>query len=167
MNKSVVAVLAILLAIFASAPLAAQGTAVAFGAFAHDASLPIEITADALEVNQADGSAEFRGNVLIGQGEMRISAGLVRVEYATGEDATGQISRLIASGGVTLVSGAEAAEAERAVYSIDDASIIMTGGVLLTQGQNALSADRLIVDLERGAGRLEGRVRTILQTGGD
>ena len=66
---------------------------------------------------------------------------------------------------MTLVNGAEAAEAERAVYSIDDATIIMSGGVILTQGRNALSADRLIVDLNRGTGRLEGRVKTILQTG--
>ncbi len=164
MNKTTAAVLAIFLTVFIPASLAAQGTQVAFGAFSHDPTLPVEITADALRVNQADGSAEFRGNVEIGQGEMRMSAELVRVEYATGEDATGQISRLIASGGVTLVSGAEAAEAQSAVYSIDDATITMTGGVLLTQGQNALSADRLIVDLRSGTGRLEGRVKTILQT---
>ncbi len=167
MNK----LLALAMAIFllALAPMAglAQGTSVAFGSFNHDASQPVEITADSLEVNQADGSAEFRGNVMIGQGDMRMSAGLVRVEYASGGDATGQISQLIASGGVTLVNGAEAAEAQRAVYSIARATITMSGGVILTQGRNALSAERLIVDLNRGTGRLEGRVKTILRTGGN
>ncbi len=167
MNKLLALIFAVVLTVLLPAPGVAQGTSVAFGSFNHDASLPVEITADALEVNQADGTAEFRGNVMIGQGEMRMSAGLVRVEYASGGDATGEISRLIASGGVTLVNGAEAAEAERAVYSIANASITMTGGVILTQGRNALSAQRLIVDLNRGTGRLEGRVKTILQPEGN
>lgn len=167
MKKTLALAMALFLASIIASQGMAQGTAVAFGSFNQDPSLPVEITADALEVNQADGSAEFRGNVLIGQGEMRMSAALVRVEYASAGDATGQISRLVASGGVTLVNGAEAAEAQRAVYSIAEATIIMSGGVILTQGRNALSADRLIVDLKRGTGRLEGRVKTILQTGGN
>lgn len=157
---------ALFFALLAPGLLAAQGANVAFGSFTHDASLPVEISADSLEINQADGSASFIGNVLIGQGEMRLSAGSVRVEYASSEtDATGQISRLIASGGVTLVNGAEAAEAQQAIYDIDAAIIIMTGGVILTQGQNALSADRLLVDLNAGTGKMEGRVKTIIQTG--
>ena len=41
------------------------------------------------------------------------------------------------------------------------------GGVILTQGQNALSAERMIVDLNTGKATLEGRVKTILQTGGN
>ena len=41
----------------------------------------------------------------------------------------------------------------------------MTGDVILTQGPNALSGERLIVDLTSGTGRMEGRVRTIFQTG--
>ena len=167
MNKTFAVMLAFFLTVMFPSQIFAQGTQVAFGSFNHDASLPVEITADSLEVNQADGSAEFRGNVMIGQGDMRMSAGLVRVEYASGGDATGQISRLVASDGVTLVNGAEAAEAARAVYSIAEATITLSGGVILTQGRNALSAERLIVDLNRGTGRLEGRVKTILQTGGN
>jgi lipopolysaccharide export system protein LptA len=154
-------------AIFAGLPavLAAQGTSVAFGAFTHDSKLPVEVTADSLSVDQADGSAVFQGNVVIGQGEMRITAGRVKVIYANGSDATGEIDRLEASGGVTLVSGAEAAEARDAVYSIDAGTIVMTGDVLLTQGRNALSSQKLTVNLNSGTGVLEGGVKTILQTG--
>ncbi len=156
---------ALLFAIQASFVLA-QSAEVAFGGLQHDTSLPVELSADQLTISQADGSATFKGNVLIGQGEMRISAELVLVEYATQDgSATGQVSRLMASGGVTLTNGAEAAEAERAEYSIDGGSIIMTGNVILTQGANALSAERMIVDLTTGVASLEGRVRTIFQTG--
>ena len=145
----------------------AQGATVAFGGLQHDASLPVEVTADSLEIDQAKGTAVFAGNVLVGQGEMRLSADQVLAEYATQSNGqTGRISKMTASGNVVLVNGAEAAEAQRAVYTIDSASIIMSGAVLLTQGENALSGERLVVDLNTGTGRMEGRVKTIFQSGG-
>ncbi len=145
----------------------AQGTRIAFGGFSQDPTLPVEITADALEINQADGTAIFRGNVVIGQGQMRLMSAEARVEYRADGDATGEIRRMVLSGGVTLVNGAEAAEARRAVYTIDDGRIVLSGGVILTQGRNALSADRLSVNLKTGTGLMEGRVKTILQTDGN
>ena len=145
----------------------AQGTEVAFGAFTHDSTLPVEVAAERLAVDQADGTAIFSGNVVIGQGDMRITAGQVKVLYADGSDATGEIDRLEATGGVTLVSGAEAAEAREAVYSIEDGNIVMTGDVVLTQGRNALSSQKLTVNLNTGTGVMEGGVKTILQTGGN
>ena len=145
----------------------AQGASVAFGGLKHDASLPVEITADELTVDQATGSAVFIGNVVAGQGEMRLSAGRVQVQYATENgQATGRINQLVATGSVTLVNGPEAAEADKAVYSVGGAEIVMTGNVILTQGVNALSGEKLTVDLTSGSGRMEGRVRTIFQTGG-
>ncbi len=138
---------------------------VAFGGLKHDSSLPIEISADKLSVDQADGTAIFDGNVKIGQGDMRLSAAKVRVEYATGENTTGEISKLFATGGVTLVNGAEAAEAREAIYTISSGLVVMTGDVILTQGQNALSSDSLIVDLKNGTGTMEGRVKSIIRTG--
>lgn len=144
----------------------AQGLDVAFGGLQHDSALPVEVTADELKVDQAAGTAVFAGNVVVGQGEMRLSANRVEVAYASADNnPTGQISSLVALGNVILVNGAEAAEAQRAVYSIDNASIVMSGAVLLTQGDNALSGERLIVDLNTGTGRMEGRVKTIFQTG--
>lgn len=95
---------------------------------------------------------------------MRLSAKHVRVEYTTGENATGEISKLVANGGVTLANGAEAAEANAAVYTIDSGMVVMTGNVILTQGQNALSSDKLIVNLLAGTGTMEGRVKSIIQT---
>jgi len=151
------------------APLAfAQGAQVAFGGLRQDTSLPVEISADQLTIDQRDGSATFIGNVLIGQGDMRLSAGKVRVEYNSSEaDATGRVSRLFASGGVTLVSGNEAAEAKEAVYTIATGTIVMTGNVILTQGANALSSERMVIDLENGVASMVGRVKTILKSGGN
>lgn len=147
----------------------AQGTEVAFGALTHDPTLPVEVTAERLAVDQSDGTAIFTGNVIIGQGEMRMTAPTVRVIYAQDPqgDATGEVQRMEATGGVTLVSGAEAAESRDAVYTIDSGQIVMTGDVLLTQARNAISGEKLTVDLTSGTGVMEGGVRTILQSGAD
>lgn len=142
----------------------AQGANVAFGAIQQDTGLPVEITSDNLSVDQDTGTALFVGNVLIGQGEMRLSAPRVLVIY---DEAKSAIASLEATGGVTLVSGPDAAEAERADYSITTGTIVMSGNVLLDQGLNVLSADKMTVQLETGTAQMAGRVRTIIQTGGD
>ena len=156
----VIAVLA-LLALFPAMGLA-QGASVAFGGLKQDTTLPVEVSADQLAVNQADGTAMFTGNVLVGQGEMRLSAGRVKVEYTA--DGSG-ISKLFASEGVTLINTTDAAEAREAIYTIDSGNVVMTGDVLLTQGGNALSGQKLVIDLKAGTGVMEGRVQSVFQPG--
>lgn len=141
----------------------AQGTNVAFGTFKADPTLPVEVTSDTLDVNQADGTAEFLGNVLVAQGEMRLSAKQVLVVY--NQEISG-IERLEATGDVVLVNGPDAAEADKAVYTIDSGVIVMTGNVLLTQGLNALTSDSMRVNLTTGTANMVGRVKTILNPDG-
>ena len=150
------------LAVLAAGPVLGQAS-VGFGGLNHDTSLPVEVASDQLQIDQADGTAAFTGNVLITQGEMRLSAGAVKVLYAAGN--AGTISELHASGGVTLVNGAEAAESNEAVYSIDKGTVVMTGDVILTQGGSALTSNKLVIDLNKGTGTMEGRVRTVFQPG--
>lgn len=146
-------------------PLAAiaQSPQVAFGTTQQDSSLPVEVTADNLNVNQNDNTALFTGNVLIGQGEMRMSAPRVLVVYNA--DRSG-IRSLNATGGVTLVSGEDAAEAVQADYNIETGLIEMSGDVLLVQGPSALTADKMFVDTRAGTARMTGRVKTVLQPEG-
>ncbi|QJF49789.1 LptA/OstA family protein [Roseobacter ponti] len=150
-----------LAAVFATS-LWAQGAQVAFGSLQSSSDLPVEVAAENLSVDQSTGTAVFTDNVVISQGEMRLSAARVLVVYR--EDTSG-IARLEASGGVTLVSGADAAESEKADYDIDNGTIVMTGNVLLVQGPSTLSSDRMTVELNAGTARMEGKVRTVLQTG--
>lgn len=135
---------------------------VPFGGIAHDASLPVEIAADSLTVNQAESRIVFAGNVRVGQGTLRLSANQITVLYS-GAGATGEVTRMEAAGGVLLTNGAEAAEAERASYNVETGIVEMAGEVLLTQGENALSGDALAIDLNAGTAQMQGRVRTILQ----
>ncbi|MDO6732347.1 LptA/OstA family protein [Marinovum sp. 2_MG-2023] len=157
-----VRILAVLLIALLPVAGLAQGAEVGFGAIDADTDAPVEVTSDDLSINQDDGTALFTGNVVVGQGEMRMSAPRVLVVYT--QNRTG-ISRLEARGGVTLVSGKEAAEGDNADYDVEAGTVVMTGNVLLTQGANALTADRMVADLNKGTARMTGRVKTVIQQG--
>ncbi len=88
----------------------AQGANVAFGTFKSDPTLPVEVTANTLDVNQATNQAVFDGDVLVTQGEMLLSANHLLVIYKA--DSSG-IERLEATGDVVLVNGPDAAEGDR------------------------------------------------------
>ena len=143
-------------------PLSAQGTQVAFGAIQDNNGLPVEVTADSLAIDQNTGTAVFTDNVVIIQGEMRLSADKVDVFYDTQEQG---IERIEATGNVILISGADAAESERATYDVDVGTIVMTGNVLVAQGPSALTADRMTVRMDNGTAQMTGRVKTTFQSG--
>ena len=139
--------------------------ALPFGGFAHDATLPVEIAADSLTLDQTGSSAVFEGAVEVAQGTLRLNAERIAVFYTEGRAAEGEVSRMEASGGVVMTNGAEAAEAETASYDVAGGTIRMSGDVLLTQGPNALSGQGVVIDLATGTARMDGRVRTVLTPG--
>lgn len=156
-------VLGLALLIALSGHAMAQGPSLAFGT-ADNSDAPVEVEAENLSVNQKDGTAEFTGDVRIVQGEMRLNAPRVLVEYTEDQSA---VERLEATGGVTIVSGEDAAESEAADYLVQEGVIVMTGAVTIVQGPNTLSSDKVTIDLDAGTAQMEGRVRTVLQSGGD
>ena len=144
-------------------PAAAQEVSLG-GPFVSDPEAPVEVTSETLSVDQATGAAVFSGEVVVAQGDLRLQAGEVEVRY----DEEGQeIARLLATGGVTLATATEAAEAQEADYDLAQGTLTLSGEVLLTQGPSAISADRMVVDLEAGTAFMEGNVRTVLQQGGE
>lgn len=157
MTRILSAALALLLS---AGTLQAQNAGLTLGGINADSSDPVEVTADTLNVDQETGKAVFETNVVIGQGDMRIAAARVEVTY---DDASGDITRLNATGGVTFVTATEEAEAEEADYDLQSGNLVMTGDVLLTQGENAISADRMDVNLDTGRAEMTGNVRTVFQ----
>jgi len=156
--------LILLTAMLASGAIA-QETQVPFGGLKHDSSKKIEVSADSLVVSQGNSSAEFKGNVLAGQGTLKIEADRLIVEYKADSEgtATGAIHSMTASGNVVLANGAEAAQANEAVYMVTSGTVKMTGDVILTQGRNAIAGTILNIDLNSGDAVFEGRVRTVLE----
>lgn len=119
--------------IMLATPVAAQQGRVAFGSLEQDTGQPVEVSADQLTVNNADGTAVFSGNVVVTQGEMQLSAAEVRVRYGADQTA---IEQLVATGGVKVTNLADTAQGDEAVYTIASGQIVLTGNVLLAQGRS-------------------------------
>ncbi|MEL6677915.1 MAG: LptA/OstA family protein [Pseudomonadota bacterium] len=134
-----------------------------FSSFEQDGSQPIEIEAESLTLNQADGTAIFAGGVTAVQGTLTMSADMMTVTYAeeTETQAAG-IERLVAAGNVFFSTPTETAEGQEADYLINEGLLTLTGGVVLTQGPNALSSREMKIDLTAGTGEFIGGVRTII-----
>jgi lipopolysaccharide export system protein LptA len=142
----------------------AQEAKIAFGDLEQDTSQPVQVGADQLAVNNADGSAVFSGNVEVTQGEMTLAAGEVRVKYGADQS---EIEQLIASGGVTITNLGDKASAAEAVYTIASGVIVMTGNVQLAQGPSTMQGQKLTINLKDGTGIMEGRVTTTFVPGGN
>lgn len=149
----------------------AQGTGVTVeGVRDVDRDAPVEVTADQLEVDQTAGTALFTGDVVVIQGELRLAAPRILVEYIVLDDGSlgDEVDKITATGGVLMVTPEEAAESEMAVYRPARDEVTMTGDVLLTQGVNTLNGPRLVFDLETGEGLMDGgRVRSVLTPGSE
>ena len=152
-------ILALLGLLLLSSPAAAQ-VDIGFGGVAYDERQPVEVTADGLTVDQTTGEAVFTGNVIVVQGDLRMAAGAVRIVYGT----TGaqDVSEVIATGGVLVTRGADAAEGGSARFDVASALLTLSGNVLVTQGRTAIAGDSMVVNMRTGNGSVDGRVRTVL-----
>lgn len=148
-----------LLAMFLAAPALAQ-TGINLGNLSADPSQPVEIEAEQLNVVQDTGKAVFSGNVVVGQGDLRLRANQIEVTY---DDTTGDVTFLTATGGVTFVTPTEEAEAQRAVYDLKAETLTLSGNVLLSQGPSAIMSERMDVNLATGTAQMSGKVRSVLQ----
>ncbi len=166
----------LLAALLAAPPALAQAQA-SQGLGAHDTSQPIEITADRLTVQQADGQAVFEGNVVAEQGDMALSAARLIVFYQLGDkDAAPQqaIQRIEVEGQVKITSPTETATGDSGFYDVVGGKIVLTGNVVLTREANVIKGDRLQIDVARQVATMstadpgKGRVRALFQpsTGG-
>ncbi len=139
---------------------------VGFGGEERDSDEPIEVVSDTLSVDQDTGEAIFTGNVVVVQGDLRMAAARVRVTYSD-TDTGREMDEMFATGGVLITQGEDAAEGNDARYDVISGMLRMTGNVLVTQGNATVAGDVFVMDMETGNGTVEGRVRTLLETGGD
>ena len=150
----------------AALALASLSTVAAAQGLRHDSSLPIEITADQLEVEQQKQLATFSGNVDAVQGELVLSADQLRVFYrddGEGEDTGaaastaapgGSIRRIEAEGNVFVSSPRETAQGTSGTYDVASNQLMLEGAVVLTQDDNVIRGERLEIDLVSGRSRV-------------
>lgn len=123
----------------------------------HDSNAPIDFASDHLELQDRANRVLLTGNVRITQAAMTLTAARMTVSY-TGQITEGspQVSRLDASGGVTVARPDQTARSQYAVYDLDRRVITMLGGVTLTQGTNTVRGGRLSINLDTGRATIDG-----------
>ncbi|UZK65553.1 LptA/OstA family protein [Sphingomonas sp. M1-B02] len=148
-RRSALRSLALPLALLVVAPAAAQTR--------HDSSAPIDFASDRIELQDRANRVLLNGNVRITQGPMTLTAARMTVLY-TGQITNGspQVSRLDASGGVTVARPDQTARSQYAVYDLNRRVITMIGAVTLRQGSNTVSGGRLSIDLDTGRATIDG-----------
>ena len=124
----------------------------------HDTAAPIDFGADHIELQDRANRAVLAGNVKVRQAEMTLTAQRMTVAY-TGQviDGNPQVSRLDASGGVTVVRPDQTARSQFGVYDLNRRVITMLGSVKLTQGGgNTINGGRLTINLDTGRAVIDG-----------
>ncbi len=135
--------------------LVLPGTARAQGA--HNSTAPIDFGADHIELQDKANRALLSGNVSVRQAEMTLTSARMTVAY-TGQvvDGSPQVSRLDASGGVTVTRPTQTARSNFAVYDLNRRIITMLGAVTLIQAGNTVNGGRLTINLDSGRAVIDG-----------
>jgi lipopolysaccharide export system protein LptA len=135
---------------------------------------PIDVTADQLEMVDAQHLAIWRGNVEAVQNGNRLVSDILNVYFqgngtagakapakpktvtpAAGGTASvgadwGAVKQLIADGHVFFVGDNQTARGNHAVYDLAPDTITMTGDVVVVQGDNVIKGDKLIIQVKTG-----------------
>jgi lipopolysaccharide export system protein LptA len=139
--------------------LALFATIAAGSAFAqrHNTAAPIDFGADRIELQDRQDRVVLAGSVSVKQADMTLNASRMTVAY-TGEVIGGnpQVSRLDASGGVTVRRPNQVARSQYAIYDLNRRIITMLGGVSLAQGSNNVNGARLTINLDTGRAVIDG-----------
>jgi lipopolysaccharide export system protein LptA len=140
---------AFLLAALLAVPAAAQTR--------HNSNAPIDFSANYIELQDRANRAILSGAVSVRQAEMTLTAARMTVAY-TGQVVNGspQVSRLDASGGVSVSRPDQKARSQYAVYDLNRRIITMLGGVSLDQGGNTINGGRLTINLDTGRAVIDG-----------
>lgn len=123
---------------------------------------PIDLSADSLELVDAQRLAIWRGDVDAVQGQNRLRSDVLNI-YFTGKPTSGastqgaspgrnwgKVDHMVADGHVFFVSPQQNARGDHAVYDLGADTITLTGDVIVEQGQSVIHGQKLIIDIHTG-----------------
>ncbi len=123
----------------------------------HDSTLPVEITADSLEVLQAEDKAIFSGTVQAKQGDLDIRSSRMTVFYKKSgqkNESQGRVSKVEIDENVFISTPNEVAKGDKGIYDVDDGIISLEGNVTLTSGKNIVKGSKLVYNLKTGQSKM-------------
>lgn len=123
---------------------------------------PIDLSADSLELVDAQRLAIWRGAVDAVQGQNRLRSDVLNI-YFTGKPTSGaatsgaspgrnwgKVDHMVADGHVFFVSPQQNARGDHAVYELGPDTITLTGDVIVEQGQSVIHGQKLVIDIHTG-----------------
>lgn len=119
---------------------------------------PVNYAADRIELQDRQDRVVLSGDVVIQQGDLRLTAARTTVAYS--DTGTLRIQRIDATGGVTVTRGNERASGNVAVYDFNRRVIVLSGNVALRRGSDTLDGGRLVIDLNTGLSSVDGTGNT-------
>lgn len=140
------------------AALALGTTAEAQSIAGFNSNQPVNYAADRIELQDRQNRVVLSGDVVITQGDLRLTAARTTVAYT--DAGTLRIQRIDATGGVTVTRGNERASGSAGVYDFNRRVIVLSGGVALRRGSDTLNGGRLTIDLDSGLASVDGRGAT-------
>lgn len=148
--------------------LAAALTLAASGAQAQltdNSDQPIDITANALELIDAQRVEVWSGAVEAVQGTNRLRTSLLRVYHAPRAGSGGrkgqwgEAQRMVAEGDVYFLTVDSTAKGDNAVYDLAREIVTMTGDVVLTRGESVVRGDTLVINVATGLATLDSAAK--------
>ena len=154
-------------------PLALAGAGAVHAQLAATSKAPVDITADQLEVQNAQCLTVWKGAAEALQDTSRLRANTLDIynkvlggHGSAGSQNCGQLDRMEADGQVYYVTPNRVVKGDHAVYTAETKTIVLTGDVVATQCQNVIAGTRLVINTETGEATMvsetKGRVRAVI-----
>ena len=138
------------------------GAGPAAAQLAQNSDAPVDITADSLEVVNAECLSIWSGSAEALQDRTRLRADVLKTfskrgpAKAGGQGAScGTLERMEAIGNVYYVTPQQKVRGDNATYDVAAEKIVITGDVVAVQGQNVIRGDRLVVNVATGNAQME------------
>ena len=151
-------------AVFSQGALTAKGPAGSRPPDSRKGAAPLwHMQSDTLSYREAESRARLEGNVFAQSAGQSLRAAALDVYFSRGANGGGQqVSRAVATGGVTVTQGVRRGTAERGEYSVAEGKFVLSGGNPTlydaesgaTTGRQLtffLADDTIIVDSENGS----------------
>lgn len=117
--------------------------------------LPTNISSDTLTLNAKRRIFIYKGNVVVTQGEMKLTSRLIEGSY----NEANEIQKIVARGDVVITKLEIRATGQTAVYDAVSGVVTLTDNPQVQQGESVLVADRIKIFLNEDRSQAEGNVR--------
>ncbi|MDR3507775.1 MAG: LptA/OstA family protein [Caulobacteraceae bacterium] len=156
--------------LMAASSFASLAPSVARAQLAASSHAPVDVTADQLEVQNAQCLAIWRGDAEALQETSRLRANTINIYNKVtggkaGGSSCGPLDRMEADGAVYYVTPSQVVKGDHAVYSADAKTIVVTGQVVAAQGKNVIAGTRLIINSDTGQATMVSDVKGRGQSG--